>query len=407
MRFQKKHHQAYEKTSHISLVSSWLASIFLGKIAPWDISDACGANLWDIKTGAWNQKLLSLASSGNPKDLAKKLGNVPESGGDSFGNVAKYFIERYGFHPDCSIIPFTGDNPSTILALPLRENDAMVSLGTSTTFLMSTRKYMPHPSVHFFNHPTTAGLYMFMLCYKNGGLAREKIRDALNKDKSGTWDKFDKTAHETPPLGQKSITDTMRLGLFFPKPEIVPNLPAGTWKYHYDPKSKSLTKANGRWTSPEDDARAIIESQLLSLRLRSRDLVEQPSPNPRGLPAQPRRIYLVGGGSRNKTIARIAGELLGSVEGVFKLDVGENACALGAAYKAVWAIERKKGETFEDLIGKRWKEEDFIEKIQDGYRANLFEQYGNAIEGFAKMEEQALAENKVQTNGTNGQKGLH
>lgn len=27
---------------------------------------------------------------------------------------------------------------------------------------MSTPHYKPNPSVHFMNHPTTAGLYMFM-----------------------------------------------------------------------------------------------------------------------------------------------------------------------------------------------------------------------------------------------------
>jgi xylulokinase len=54
---------------------------------------------------------------------------------------------------------------------------------------------------------------------------------------------------------------------------------------------------------------------------------------------------------QDTTIARIAGEVLGGAKGVFKLDVGENACALGAAYKAVWAVERREGETFEELIG--------------------------------------------------------
>ena len=45
-----------------------------------------------------------------------------------------------------------------------------------------------------------------------------------------------------------------------------------------------------------------------------------------------RRIYLVGGGSYNPAIAKLAGEVLGSVEGVYRLDVGGNACALGGSY---------------------------------------------------------------------------
>ena len=50
---------------------------------------------------------------------------------------------------------------------------------------------------------------------------------------------------------------------------------------------------------------------------------------------------------QNTAIAKLAGEVLGGVEGVYRLDIGGNACALGSAYKAVWAVERKTGETFE------------------------------------------------------------
>ena len=107
-------------------------------------------NLWDIKAGNYNKKLMSLAAgSSDTSDLERKLGNIPQDGGGSFGNVSSYFVERYGFNPRCIIAPFTGDNPSTILALPLRPFDAMVSLGTSTTFLMSTHHYSMYLSNSF------------------------------------------------------------------------------------------------------------------------------------------------------------------------------------------------------------------------------------------------------------------
>lgn len=139
MRFKSKYPSHYANTSRISLVSSFLASVFLGKVAHIDISDVTGMDLWDIPTGAWNDKLLELtAGKDGLEELRKKLGDVPEDGGGSMGKVSKYFVERFGFKPDCLIAPHTGDNPSTILALPLQPSDAIVSLGTSTTFLMST-----------------------------------------------------------------------------------------------------------------------------------------------------------------------------------------------------------------------------------------------------------------------------
>lgn len=394
----------YQKTSRISLVSSFLASLFLGHIAPFDISDVCGMNLWNIKKGAYDEYLLKLcAGHFGVEDLKQKLGEVPEDGGLHLGPVHPYFVERFGFNPECTVIPATGDNPGTILALALLPSDAMVSLGTSTTFLMSTPNYKPDPSTHFFNHPTTTGLYMFMLCYKNGGLAREQVRDAINevlRDKpTQPWANFDQVTLATPPLGQKSLTDPMKMGLFFPRHEIVPNLRAGQWRFTYDPLTGDLQETTEGWNTPQDEARAIVESQLLSLRLRSRGLTHSPGP---GLPAQPRRVYLVGGGSKNKAIAQMAGEILGGIEGVYKLDVGDNACALGAAYKAVWGMERQPGQTFEDLVGQRWNEDDFVEKYADGYQKGVFEQYGRAMEGFEKMEQQILKQEAEGWGGVSG-----
>jgi xylulokinase len=349
-------------------------------------------NLWDIKSGTWSEPLLKLAAgSSEVDDLKRKLGDVREDGGGSLGPISKYFISRYGFEKDCQIAPFTGDNPATILALPLRPMDAIVSLGTSTTFLMSTPKYVPDPAYHFFNHPTSTGLYMFMLCYKNGGLAREKVRDELPKATGGNpWAVFEEHVTSSPPLGENPQSDTAKLGLYFPLPEIVPNVRSGSWRYTCTKKrgDYAIEESSKDWKLPEDDARTIVESQILSLRLRSQKLITSPAD---GVAPQPRRIYLVGGGSLSSAIARVVGDVLGGFEGVYKLDVGGNACALGGAYKAVWAIERKPNESFEELIGKRWRESEATVKVDDGYRPDLWKRYGDILSAFEEMEQQVLA----------------
>jgi xylulokinase len=357
--------------------------------------------LWDIKSGAWNEELLTLTSGEEGlEDLKSKLGDVPEDGGSSFGKISSFFVKKYNFPESAQIVAFTGDNPSTILALPLRSSDAIVSLGTSTTFLMSTPQYKPDPAYHFMNHPTTAGLYMFMLCYKNGGLAREHIRDAINNLSSAgndkSWDNFNKIATSTPVLGQEDPKDPMRLGLYFPRPEIVPNVKAGVWRFLYKdntlspvtpPEAQTKTEDKS-WPIPSADARAILESQFLSLRLRSQGLV----PAHGDLPPQPRRIYMVGGGAVNPAIAELAGEVLGGADGVYKLDIGGNACALGGAYKAAWGVQRQSGETFENFLEARWNEESFVKKICQGYRKGTWERYGEALKGFELVEAKALEE---------------
>ncbi|KAI1820329.1 xylulose kinase-like protein [Xylaria intraflava] len=400
LRMRRRRPQVYDTTARISLCSSFLASVFLGSIAPFDIGDVTGMNLWDIGAETWNHKLLALTAGGEHgvAALREKLGEVSTDGGVILGTVSPYFVERFGFNGACRITAFTGDNPATILSLPLRPLDAIVSLGTSSTFLMNTPNYKPDPSYHFMNHPTTKGHYMFMLCYKNGGLAREKVRDALPRpdvNSKDPWATFNQSVLETPPLDVRKDGDPAKLGLYFPLPEIVPNVQAGTWRYTCNAQDGSslidyTSSPKTEWTSSAD-ARIIVESQALSMRLRSQNLVSAIPGRPE-LPAQPRRIYLVGGGSLNPAIARVFGDVLGGAEGVYRLDVGGNACALGGAYKALWACERRdEQQSFDELIGARWKEEGNIQKIDDGYRAELYKTYGNVLGAFEEMENKVLS----------------
>ncbi|RYP07308.1 hypothetical protein DL764_002623 [Monosporascus ibericus] len=399
LRMRKRRPQVYASTARISLVSSFLASCLVGAIAPIDCSDVTGMNLWDIAAETWSEPLLELtAGKGGVDDLRKKLGGVRMDGGGSIGNISPYYVERFGFSPECKIVSFTGDNPATILSLPLRPMDAIVSLGTSSTFLMNTPTYKPDPAYHFMNHPTTKDHFMFMLCYKNGGLAREKVRDRLPKPSSSSgssdpWETFNKHVLETPPLGIRSAGDRAKLGLYFPLPEIVPNIRAGTWRYTCKADGSELREEAGDWGA-EADARTIVESQALSMRLRSHGLVH--SPQGSDLPPQPRRIYLVGGGSHNPAIARVIGDVLGGADGVYKLDVGGNACALGGAYKAVWALERSSvEESFDDLIGRRWDEANAVRRVEGaGFRDGVFQRYGHGPAGvlgaFDEMEQRIL-----------------
>ncbi|KAK9475507.1 uncharacterized protein V1510DRAFT_359048, partial [Dipodascopsis tothii] len=395
MRFINRYPDEYEQTSRISLVSSFLASIFLGSIAPFDVSDVCGMNMWDIPAGKWNEEILKIVSGGENEaiTLKKKLGEVEPDGGKHLGHIADYYVKRFGFAKDCIVTPVTGDNPGTILALPLRPLDAIVSLGTSTTFLVSTPNYETSPAYHMFSHPTTAGLYMGMLCYCNGALARERIRDEINSKYShkspvspSSWEKFDEFALRSPRTGAKADGDARKLGFYFPLPEIVPDVRAGIWRFSVDAETnvpEYLDASSNEWSVPEDDALTILESQGLSMRLRAGPML-YPS-------GQPRRVYVVGGGSKNAAICRSLGEVLGPTEGVFRLDMGGNACALGSAYKAYWSYARKvqpngSYEAFEDFLACKWDESSMILKVDEGYREGVWENYGRLLEPFSRAE---------------------
>lgn len=273
--------------------------------------------------------------------------------------------------------------------------DAIVSLGTSTTLLMVTPTYRPSLEYHLFNHPTTAGLYMFMLCYINGALARKGIRDSLNKalclaDPATAWEAFDQAALSSPAAGRPSAADPAKIGIYFPLPEIIPSVRAGIWRFAYH-KDGRLVRTDAGWNIPRDDVRALLESQALSMRLRSERLLP-PDREANGGRAQPRRLYVVGGGSTNPAIASVMAGVLGGFEGVYRLDIGSNAGALGAAYYAAWALERTQGdaEPFEDFVAQRWDEEKHVQRIGDAYREGVWEEYGQVLEGFRLAEEEIV-----------------
>lgn len=98
-KFHRLNPEVYEKTARISLVSSFLCSLFLGRVAPLDISDVCGMNLWDIQGDCWDNKLLALTaedSESGVTGLSAKLGNVEHNMG-ILGSISMWFVERFGF----------------------------------------------------------------------------------------------------------------------------------------------------------------------------------------------------------------------------------------------------------------------------------------------------------------------
>jgi len=298
-KFAEHSPQDYERTHLIHLNSSFMCSVLAGQSAPIDHADGAGMNLANIHTWRWDSDLLDATVRG----LAQKLPTLAPSD-TCVGTIAPYFCEKYGLCPSTKIIAFTGDNPSSLVGTgAVLQGRATISLGTSDTLIYATRAANPMPDRHVLGGP--AGGYMTLICFRNGSLARERLKNELGVD----WNFFDKTAFEnyTPQ-------DDNALCLPFYFDEISPKLRSST------PVFENMDGANSA-----QKVRTFIEGQFFNMYVQCAQSWEQ----------APQTIVLTGGASKSGGIARTIANIFGAQ--VARLKLTDNSAALGAAMRAAHA----------------------------------------------------------------------
>lgn len=314
--------EVYDSTERISLVSSFMASLLIGRYASIDHTDGAGMNLMDIKQRAWSKKALEATAPG----VEAKLGSLAPAHSIA-GLISPYFVERYKFDKDCLIVHWSGDNPNSLAGLTLNTpGDLAISLGTSDTVFGITAEHNPSLEGHVFPNPVDTSGYMVMLCYKNGSLTREDIR---NRCAEKSWEVFNKLLQQTPPLNGG------KLGFYYKEHEILPPLPVGFHRYVLDgfkgDSVEGLKECEVSEFDPPSEVRALIEGQLLSMRAHAERF---------GMPSPPKRIIATGGASANTTILSSIASIFGS--NVYTVQRPDSA-SLGAALRAAhgWLCNRK------------------------------------------------------------------
>ena len=345
----KQERQGYLSTGRIHLVSSYMASLLAGRHAPLDPGDASGMNLMDLASRSWWAPALEATAP----DLASRLPAIAPSS-TVIGPLAQFWQTRCGLR-DARVVAWSGDNPCSLIGTGLvREGRVAISLGTSDTIfgLMREPRVDATGTGHVFGAPT--GDFMSLTVFKNGSLARERIRDAH----SMSWAAFSQALEQTP-AGNRG-----RILLPWFEPEITPSvLEAGERRYGLDPVDGPA------------NVRAVIEAQMLSLALHSR-----------WMQVSVDTIYATGGAATNEAILQVMADVFGA--DVFQLEVG-NSAALGAALRAFHADQLADGRdmSWDDVIA------GFVEPLEDSRvrpDASRHELYGRLIEAYAACEAHAL-----------------
>ncbi len=348
-KFSKQDPAAYEATDRIHLVSSFLASLLTGRHAPLDPGDGSGMNLMDLAACDWWQPAVDSTAAA----LAPKLPPIARAS-SVVGTLSPYWQRRYGL-PPAKVVAWSGDNPCSLVGVGLvREGRLAISLGTSDTVfgLMREPRVDRTGTGHVFGAPT--GDYMGLTCFKNGSLARERIRDTFGL----SWPSFSDALRRTPPGN--------RGGILLPwfAPEITPTV---------------LTPGVHRYGLPADEAdgnvRGVIVGQQMAMALHSR-----------WMRVTVDSIHATGGAAANRDILQVMADVFGA--SVYQLQVG-NSAALGAALRALHGSMAADGQAapWDEVI------KQFVEPLaQSALTPNpaRHAMYRELIEVYAACEAHAL-----------------
>lgn len=288
-KFAAQKPEDYKTTERISLISSFAVSLFLGDYAPIDFSDGSGMNFLKISAGQKNQQNSeNYWIADKPADICAKLG-IPKPSNTVCGTVHDYWTKRFGIPSSCQVVAATGDNPSSLAGLRLRPGDLCLSLGTSDTVMLSLDSADPQSQGHIFINPLDSEKYMGLLCYKNGSLTREAVKNKY----SLTWDEFSE-------ILQKSKNRPHNLlQINFPLAEITPSNKLGNWIYEIS-DSTELVEIQRELTM-EEDIVSFIEGQFLAKRFHVEKFGFQTS--------KTSRLIVTGGASKNKALVQIISDI--------------------------------------------------------------------------------------------------
>jgi xylulokinase len=288
-------------------------------------------------------------------DLARRLPPVAPSW-TIIGTLAPYWQRRHRL-PPARVVVWSGDNPCSLVGTGLVvEGRVAISLGTSDT-IFGLMRALPsgdegRPEGHIFASPT--GDVMGMTVFKNGSLARERMRDAYGLD----WLQFSAALRTTLPGNGGALM------LPWFDPEITPNVSTPSVR------RRGLSEADGA-----SNVRAIVEAQMMAMANHSS-----------WMGAPPSIIHATGGGSVNDEILQVMADVFQA--DVYRLGSG-NSASLGAALRAWHANARASDQPvdWEDIV-RDFAAPDPATRVRP--RTELAQTYRDLRKRYAAFESEAL-----------------
>jgi len=348
---------AYQETEHIHLLSSLIPAVLTGNSrVPLDFGNACGMSMMDYVSKDWSVKLVKAVADGLPGGesvLRNKLLPIV-SPLTIDGRIATFFIERFGFSPDCRILAGSGDNPQSKVLVA----GNLLSLGSSLVNMASTDgKHLDMTGASNAMYDGLGRPFIFS-CRTNGALVWDQLR-ALHGLKKEEYEPAEKALRETP-MGQFMV-------FWQPRDESFP-------------VSGSYELIRTTHTTPElgADYSGLIETTLGLVYLYSKTFAKET--------AEP--LYVTGGANKSPEILRRVAAIWNKP--VIRIE--EAGAALGAAAAGVYAYLKTTGKELkiEEINKKLLKKGNLIQPQADDI--NAYHKTGGYLDKLSATAEKIIKE---------------
>ncbi len=349
----------YAATAKVQLISSFIPAVLTGNAnVPIDYGNGCGMSLMNYRSKTWDPALLGATAhglSGGVEALQSKL-PVLERPDAIVGNLAAYYIKKYGFDGRCAVIAGSGDNPQA--KVPVAGD--LLSLGTSFVNMVSTDGDTLDPE-GFANAMYDGINRPFMFgCRTNGAMVWDAVRNNYG---------LAKEEYAPAEAALKQTASGQFMTFWQPKTESFPVSGA------FD-----LIRSDAQPTLAEDYT-GIIETSLAALYVYSAVFTKQTQAP----------LFVTGGATDSPEIMR-------RVAGIWNrptLPVEKGGAALGATVAGVKALHDANNESFdiEAFSASVLKRGEPIQPNPEDVAAYHGE--GKYLERFREKYEQITAEHPV------------
>lgn len=334
--------EKFARIRKIMLPKDYLAYQLSGTFCS-DYSDASGMLLLDVKNKCWSEEMMEICGI-----RREQLPELYESY-QVVGTLKKQEAEKLGLPESVKIIAGAGDNAAAAVGTgTVGEGRCNISIGTSGTIFISSRKFQADPfhALHSFAHAD--GYYHLMGCM----LSAASCNKWWLEDIIGTSD-FAKEQEGIEKLGENQV---------FYLPYLM-----GERSPHNDPTARATFTGMTMDTTREEMTQAVLEGVVFGLR----DSLEVA----RNLGIQIERTKICGGGAKSPLWKKMVANIMN-----LKVDVieSEEGPALGGAILA--AVGCGEFASVEEAAGKLVKVVETVEPEPE-----LTQKYERCYQKFRKI----------------------